>query len=242
MTISGSSASPLPDFTALSKQIAKATPSLVNMQSYTPTNTQARDCPPTGVSWNASSVLPPTPNQVLCSCVVANLSCIANPGLSSDVIADLFSSVCGLDNSACNGIASDGSQGQYGSISACNATEQLSWAFNAYFSNQNGAADACSFGGNATVQQPSTPHGACNSLLEQVGAAGTGTVTSQPTYTGGTTGGGTVAPSGGSTPTSSSTKKASGAGALTPSVNVGVAPLVFYVVLAMLTGAGMILL
>ena len=234
VSVSGSSASKLPDFTALSSQIANVTPSAVNSGSYSPTNTQARSCPPTGDSWNASSNLPPTPNQQLCSCMVANLSCIANPNINAKAISSLFAEVCGLDNSACHGVAADGSSGKYGALSMCNATEQLSWAFNAYFQSQGGASTACSFGGNATIQNPATPQGACSALLAQVGPAGTGTVTSQPTAPISTAG---------STASSTSSKKPSAGGALiVPSLDFGVLTMGAYLLGALLAGAGMVLL
>ena len=72
---SGDSASKLADYTQFSKQIASATPSGVNSGSYNPTNTVAQNCPAVGPTWAASSNLPPTPNEQLCSCMVSSLNC-----------------------------------------------------------------------------------------------------------------------------------------------------------------------
>ncbi|KAI9822888.1 MAG: 1,3-beta-glucanosyltransferase gas1 [Thelocarpon impressellum] len=185
VSVSGPSASPLPDFTALSSQIANVTPSAVKSASYRPTNTEARACPTVGSAWNASTSLPPSPNKELCTCMVANVTCRVNPGVSSQKVAALFDQVCGLDRAACDGIEADGSTGKYGALSMCNATEQLSWAFNSYYLRQGQNPQACDFGGNASRQATTTPAGRCPDLLSQVGTAGTGTVTSAPTGTGG---------------------------------------------------------
>ena len=237
--VDGSSVSQLPDFTALSTQIAKVTPSGVQMNAYTPSNTVARDCPATGASWQAAATpLPVTPNEQLCSCMVKNLTCVAKPNLQTSFIGDLFGTACDPKNGAhlCDGIAQNGTTGTYGAYSACEAIDKLSWAFNAYYQEQissNSAnTDACDFAGNATTQSPSTPSG-CGSLLgEAGGVAGTGTVTSQPTGTGAI---------GGSASSSSSSTGAAQAVTI-QRFEFGYFPIAVYLVTAALAGCGMILL
>lgn len=238
VSVDGNSASKLPDFTALSSEIAQVTPTGVNSDSYTPSNTQARECPPTGANWNASSTLPPTPNQEACSCMLKNLTCVARPGLSDEKMADLFGVVCGKDQAACRGISKDGATGEYGGVSMCNALEKLSWAFNAYYFNQSptNRAKACDFDGNAKAQTPASVSGECRPLLSQIGSAGTGTVTSAPKA-----GSGGGSRSGSGSGSSSTTSGAAGATTV-PSLNVGIFQLGAYLVCAVLTGAGMILL
>src|SRR3954447_12917630 len=80
---SDGSVTKLPDFTALSSQIAQVTPSAINAASYTPANTQAQNCP-TGPAWSAATKLPPSPNAELCSCMVKSLSCVANPNMNAN--------------------------------------------------------------------------------------------------------------------------------------------------------------
>ncbi len=232
VSVEGDTVSKLPDYTALSSQIAKATPTGVSSGSYNPTNTQSPACPAVDRSWNASAVLPPTPNADVCGCVVRNLTCVARSGLSDTKIAELFSTVCGLDRRACAGISVDAASGRYGAMSPCNSTEQLSWAFNAYYNNASPAnrASACDFDGSAQLQTPAPVSNQCRPLLSQVGAAGTGSVTAAPSATGG----------GGA---SASGTRASAAGAITvPSVDFGLLQLGAYILGATLTGAGMILL
>ncbi|KAI9882075.1 MAG: hypothetical protein M1823_006180 [Watsoniomyces obsoletus] len=233
----GNTVSKLDDFTALSSQMASATPTGVRANDYNPTNTSPPRCPPTGDSWNASSTLPPTPNQDVCGCVARNLTCVAKAGLSDETIAEMFGTVCGLDRNACAGVAKNGATGKYGSMSMCNSTDQLSWVFNAYYFNQSpqNRARACDFGGNARLQQPQAPSGSCQSLVSAVGPAGTGTVTAAPQNTGG---------SGGSGGGASGTNRPSGAaGAMTvPRFDTGLLQLSVYVAVAFMTGMGMILL
>lgn len=232
VSVSGNSVSKLSDFTSLSAQLAKATPSSTNSADYTVTNTVAQACPATGTSWAAASALPPIANPDLCSCMVSSLSCVANTGLSGNETATLFSTVCGLDNSACNGITANGTTGKYGAYSMCSSSQQLSFAFNQYYTTQGQASTACDFNGNAHVQSGSQSN-SCKSLLSEAGTAGTGSVTSVPTGTG-------VASS--ASGSSSSTKKSAAGAVIIPRFDMGLLQLGAYVLAAGLTGAGMILL
>jgi 1,3-beta-glucanosyltransferase GAS1 len=228
VTISGSSASPLPDFTALSNQIASVSPTGVNANSYTPTNTVARNCPAEGSAWAAATQLPPTPNQELCSCMVKSLNCVAKPGVQDSAFGDLFSAACSTKG-VCDGIQANGSTGVYGAYSMCSPSEQLSWVFNQYYSANNKNSQACNFAGNATIQNPQTPASSCQALLSQAGPAGTGVVTSLPSGTGSSGG--------------SSSSKKSEAGIMTvPQFNFGILTLGSYLLCAALSGAAMIIL
>ena len=181
VSVDGSSVSTLSDFSRLSTQIAKVTATGINSNSYNPTNTALRDCPATTSGWLAATALPPSPNEQLCSCMVKNLTCTAKSSISSDAFGALFNASC-PEAGACDGIAADGSTGQYGAYSMCSSAEQLAWAFNNYYFNHPGSNDACDFSGNATKQSPTILNG-CDSLLSQAGTAGTGQVTSQPSGT-----------------------------------------------------------
>ena len=227
---SDDSASKLADYTQFSKQIASATPSGVNSGSYNPTNTVAQNCPAVGPTWAASSNLPPTPNEQLCSCMVSNLTCVANNGISDDATSDLFGFICGQqDGKFCEGITANGTTGEYGAYSMCKAQEQLSFAMNAYAQGQNGNSQACSFGGNATTTSASV-NSQCSGLLGEAGAAGTGIVTSAPSGTG------AIGGSGGST-------SSGAAGSLTvPAFDFGLLATGLYATVAAMIGAGMILL
>ncbi|KAK5151715.1 hypothetical protein LTR04_006558 [Oleoguttula sp. CCFEE 6159] len=231
--ISDTSVSKLPDFTSLSSQIAKVTPSGVNSASYTPTNTQAQSCPPTGTDWRApASPLPPSPNPQLCSCMYQGLSCVVKSSVSTNDYGTLFGTVCGYPGNACAGI--NATLGNFGAYSVCNATEQLAFAFNQYAAGQTNNPSACDFGGAATTKATQSPNAACRALISQAGTAGTGTVTSAPSGTGSSSGSGSG---------SSSTASKAAAGLVTvPAFNFGMLQLGVYVVGAAMAGAGMILL
>jgi hypothetical protein len=105
-------------------------PTGVQMDSFTPTNTAIQDCPTEGTAWRASSILPPTPNQELCSCMLESLGCVAKDSVDESDYGDLFSFICGGDVD-CTGINGNGTTGEYGAFSMCNPSERLSWAMNA---------------------------------------------------------------------------------------------------------------
>ncbi|KAE8450036.1 hypothetical protein EG329_007175 [Mollisiaceae sp. DMI_Dod_QoI] len=232
VSVDGTSVTKLSGFTSLSAQLAKATASSTASSAYTVTNTVAQACPATGTAWAAASALPPIANADLCSCMMSSLSCQANPGLSGNDTATLFSTVCGLDKSACAGITANGTTGIYGAYSMCTAQQQLSFAFDQYYKNQNKAATACSFNGNAKIKTGSTS-GTCSNLLNEAGTAGTGTVTNVATATGSS--------STSSSSSASSSKSASGA-VMIPRFDMGLLQLGAYLMAAGLTGVGMIML
>lgn len=120
----------LGDFNNLKSQITKVNPKGVSMDSYTPSNTKARDCPTEGEFWEASSNLPPTPDQSLCACMVKSLECVAKDSVPEKGMGDLFGFVCGQPDADCSGITANGTTGVYGAFSMCSSSERLSWAFN----------------------------------------------------------------------------------------------------------------
>ncbi|KAG9237827.1 putative 1,3-beta-glucanosyltransferase gel4 [Amylocarpus encephaloides] len=228
VSISGTSASKLPDYTALSSQLNAVTPKNTPSASYVVSNTAVSACPTTGTAWAASSNLPPIANSQLCSCMISSLSCVANGGLTGNQTADLFDTVCGLDLAACAGITANGTTGVYGAYSMCTASEKLSFAMNQYYLSQDSASTACSFGGNAEVKSAASAASSCSALLSAAGTAGTGTVTAAPTGAAGST--------------SAATSKAAAGMVTVPNMNMGSLSLGAYITVAMLAGAGVVLL
>lgn len=174
-------ASILTDYTNLKNELAKVDPTGVNMASYTPTNTAARSCPATGADWSASTVLPPTPDNDLCTCMSSSLSCVAASTVNDTQYDSLFSYICSnIGADGCDGISKNGTTGQYGAFSNCLPLQRLSWAMNAYYgankATQN--SDACKFGGSGQVQTSST-NSTCSAKLGQVGGVA-GTATASP--------------------------------------------------------------
>ncbi|PWW72125.1 Glycoside Hydrolase Family 72 [Tuber magnatum] len=182
---SSGTATKLVDYNNLKSELAKVSPSGVQSNSYTPANTAARSCPTADSNWSASTVLPPTPNRELCSCMVSSLSCVAATKVREKDTGDLFNYICGEAKTDCAGITANGTTGEYGAYSMCSPLERVSWAMNAYYVKQKKASDACNFDGSAKTQTAATASGTCKSLLSEAGGtAGTGTVTSSPNSSG----------------------------------------------------------
>lgn len=224
----------LADFTAYSKQIVSVDPTGVALTSYSPTNS-AQACPTIGSSWEAVSDLPPSPNEAICSCMVQNLTCIAKPNLSADDLKTQFDFICDpAQGDNCGAIDADPKTGVYGAYSMCKAMERLSKAFDTYYqdqvANNKQNTSPCDFKGAATKQSPKLAS-SCQAAVSQAGPAGTGVITSIPSGTGS-----------GSGSSGATTSKKSAGSVVVPGFNFGLLQLAVYVTVAVLTGAGMILL
>lgn len=222
------------DFEDLANQIAKADPSGVQMDNYTPTNTALRSCPTVGDKWEASESLPPTPNQELCSCMVDSLTCVVSDDVKDKKMEKLFSDVCSYGDS-CVGITTDATKGVYGAYSMCSGREKLSYAFDTYYqaqSSKGNGANACDFKGAATKQSPTGSEDKCKNLMDQAGPKGTGTVTSAPSGIAGT----------GSDSDSETSTGAAVHGMVAPEFNFGMLKIGAYLASAVMAGAGLILL
>lgn len=181
VTVDGNKVKELKDFTNLSSQMQKATPTGVNSDDYKPTNSP-RSCPSVGSHWRSSKKLPPSPDQQLCSCMENSLSCHVKDSVSDKEIGKLFGLVCGYG--VCDGISSNSTTGEYGAYSMCRPRDKLSFVMNRYYQQQGESDKACDFDGAATVKSAKKPTGTCKALLDQAGKGGKGTVTSIPTGVG----------------------------------------------------------
>lgn len=232
VSVDGNTVHTMTGFSSYSKEIAKVSPTGVNSASYTPTNTVPAACPTVDSVWQAASNLPPSPNAELCSCMMDTLSCTLKDDVTDEQVGKLFGTVCGFGN-VCEGVVGNATTGKYGAYSMCEAKQRLAFAMNVYYEQQKAkgnAESACDFGGAATTQAAQSPSGTCASLINEAGSAGTGTVTSSPT-------GGSGAAASGS--------KSSGAAfhqASPLAITVGSWQLGAYILTAVLSGMGMILL
>lgn len=180
VSISGSSVSPYPDFTSLSSQLAKVTPTITQSSAYTPSNS-APACPSTGVTssvtWLAvPSPLPPNVNPQLCQCEAAALSCAVSTD-DADTYGDAFSYICGTNPKYCSAIEHNATTGSYGAISGCDPKVQLGFVANQYYLGLGSSKSACDFNGVAKVQAASTAS-ACSTLIASAGTDGLGSVAS----------------------------------------------------------------
>jgi hypothetical protein len=192
-----SSVSTLADYAAFSTALNAVKPSATQAASYSATNS-ALSCPTVGANWAAASVLPPTPDPNVCSCMVSTLSCTTKAGIADLAVGQLFSTVCGLPGNPCKNVIGNATTGVYGAFSMCNATERLANAFDAYYGSLSGSnkATGCDFGGNATIvsNKPAVAASCSSAIASATAAAASGGSSS-----GGSSGGGAAA--------SSSTKK-----------------------------------
>lgn len=222
------------DFDNLSKEIAKATPSGVDMDSYNPSNTAAAACPKvTAGKWEAvSSPLPATPNAQLCSCMEETLSCVVSDDVEEKDYGSMFGFICGeKDGKYCAGINKNATKGPYGSYGMCDSKQQLGFVLHTY---AKAVPNGCGFKGKAKTQSAAaTPTASgCASLVEAAGAAGTGVV------------GGSAADGGSGGSGSGSGGSATGAAAAlsVPQFSSGAFGLGMYVIGAVASGMAMVLL
>ena len=226
VSVQGSSVSALADFTSLSSQLAKISPSSTDSAQYNPTHTTNLACPTVGGGWEAASKLPPTPDEAVCNCLSQSLSCVPKPSLSNKDIGSLLGTVCGLSSSACSEISANGTTGVYGEYSMCGTKEQLAFALNSYYKEQKSASSACDFSGSATLAS-ATASGSCSSVLSSASASGGG----------GGSGSSGAAASGTTSSAAAPSLRSPGIFGIPDAVQVG-----FYVVLAISTGLLMIVL
>ncbi|KAJ6130947.1 hypothetical protein N7523_001407 [Penicillium sp. IBT 18751x] len=229
--IDSTSVSKMTDFTSYSEHIATANPTGTNKASYTPTNTALQSCPTVGSDWRAeASPLPPTPDLDLCGCIYDASACVPKSSLSDTKLGTLLGTVCGYTD--CGGVDANGTTGVYGAYSMCPVKDQLAFALNKYYNEQDKAESACTFGGSASTKATTKATGTCSAQIKEAGTAGTGTVTTEATATAGSS-------------SSSSTSTAStGAGPKTihSSVSFGSIEIAAYSALALFSGLGMLLL
>ncbi|RMZ72512.1 carbohydrate-binding module family 43 [Pyrenophora seminiperda CCB06] len=234
------SVSPYPDFTSLSSQLAKVSPSTTQRSAYTPTNSPPA-CPSVGGTWAAqASPLPPNVNPQLCACMVDSLQCTYTSNDQDAYQAD-FNYICGANTKYCNGIARNATTGSFGAYSGCNPKDQLAFVANQYYLGQGKRQDACAFSGRASVQSAKT-QGVCAGLLSAAGTGGEGSV---PAATGKGTAGvsGGNGGSGGGAKSSSSKAGAPGGGVGAGAFFAhGDVVMVGYGVLALGSAFGMVLL
>lgn len=144
-TMDGNTITPRPSFQALKTQLGGVNPptSLANNTGGSSTI----DCPAQSDAFLASTTLPPTPDDALCACGLANVfSCVANQRAQSspDIIGSLLDYTCsalGELGQNCSGVEASGTTGTYGTWSSCNAVQRLDWAMSQFYDANNRQAE-----------------------------------------------------------------------------------------------------
>ncbi|KAH9884269.1 family 72 glycoside hydrolase [Xylariomycetidae sp. FL2044] len=234
--VDGDKATKMDNFDVLKEKLSEVEPSSTSMSAYEPTNSPAA-CPAVSDEWQvAEAAMPPTPDSDLCNCMFKSLSCAPSDDLDEKDFGDIFGYVCENDEDACAGIKHETDTGVYGPYSMCNPKEQLGFVLNAYYNNQNQASDACDFNGAAKVNSSPSTESSCEDALASASSAVA--VAATATAGSGTSGTGSGSGSGDNT----SSAAVPGSVQLAPILTFGNVAVGLYMVAAMATGAGMIML
>ncbi|OAX32148.1 glycoside hydrolase family 72 protein [Rhizopogon vinicolor AM-OR11-026] len=187
----GSTVTTSSDFDNLKTQYGLASPPNSPSQSSAGT-TSYPSCPQANSTWLASTSLPATPNLAACECLENNLSCQFTPTTNNYTaivgsLLDYGCSIIGQAGGSCNAISANGSTGQYGPVSECDPTVMLSYVMSEYYIANGANAQACSFGGNGTVNSKA-PSSAGSADTAASSCLASATSTSVPTLPAGSTG------------------------------------------------------
>jgi len=116
------------DFDRLKTEYGKVT--FINSPSRSSASSSYPSCPAKSAAFDASTTLPPTPNEAACNCLESTLSCQFTPKDRNytAIVGDLIGSGCGLLSQAggnCDDIGGNGSTGVYGRLSGCDPSTCL---------------------------------------------------------------------------------------------------------------------
>ncbi|KAJ2626873.1 40S ribosomal protein S27 [Coemansia sp. RSA 1290] len=163
------------DFDNFKKALEAAQPKGVKMDSYKPSG-KPSTCPKASSVWHVKSdVLPPTPSQARCQCMMDSLGCtFKNEKLSASEgkqVGEIIGSICG--QTSCDAISTDTTKGTYGDYSACDSFQRAAWAVNKNYENQRGAVCEAGDIGTKIVSSPKQSDASkCLSMKDDLGQAG----------------------------------------------------------------------
>ena len=187
------SATEFDSFDRLARAHRNARPNGVNMDDYSTDFTTPQQCPEASETWDASAVLPPTPDRELCECAAAASPCGPSGTLDEEDMAEIFNFICDASPESCVGIGHNASSGVYGAYSMCGQAHKLAHILGAYYENTNRAFDSCDFDGRAETKSD-TSDSSCRdplaSAAERNEAAATQTQGDPASITGGSGSGG----------------------------------------------------
>lgn len=226
---SNGQATTMKNYNALKTVIASVNPSSTAMSAYNPTNSPAA-CPPLNADWQANANLPPTPDKSTCDCMESNVRCTVSSSVDEKDYGKLFGLVCGLKGNPCAGINGNTTTGVYGAFSMCSPKQKLAFALDSYYQSQGSAKDACDFKGQANLVTPKGAASSCSALLSSASASNSFAATATAAKTGGASGG------------AQGTKNVAAPVPIQNAFTIGQVAVGMYVLVAMATGAGMMIL
>lgn len=172
VSIKDGKVSTLKDFNYLSSEMADINPTLASADDVS--SMTVTTCPGTAANWKASTNLPPTPDEEVCECMENSLSCVVDDEVDEDDYSDLFDYVCSYVE--CGGINGNGTTGEYGAYSPCEAKQKLSYVLNLYYLDHDSKSTACDFDGSASLKDDASTASSCSAYLKSAGSSGLGTV------------------------------------------------------------------
>ncbi|KAL3470881.1 Glucanosyltransferase-domain-containing protein [Aspergillus californicus] len=153
-------------FTTFSSRLAAVTPTSIDSDSYTPTNTEMRACPTVDSTWRASSDLPPQPDSQYCECRFGHSLCQVVDDYTDDDDVVVFTErvICDDIPEVCNA-RSNPATGNYELYSMCNVRIVAAILASNYTEEERGSsASACTqiFTSQIITANPTyTPTGTC---------------------------------------------------------------------------------
>ncbi|ODV94604.1 hypothetical protein PACTADRAFT_17291 [Pachysolen tannophilus NRRL Y-2460] len=146
----------LEDFKFLQYEYGKVNIKGVHREDYKPSATGNVSCKEQTENWKASTVLPNTPDQFKCDCLLSALSCTKAPiaTITLEERKDLYGKICSANESEtlpCAKISGNGTTGKYGIFSGCRQSQRLSFALNEYFMRNNQGMTYCDFENKAII-------------------------------------------------------------------------------------------
>ena len=201
----------LDDYNNLKSELASVSPTSAKSASYTPSSTSLA-CPATGAYWSAATNLPPTPDKDTCDCIKNSLACVVDSDVEEENYHELFDYLCSEID--CGDISANGTSGEYGPYSFCDASVKLSYLLNKYYESQDKKDSACSFSGSASLASSTSLPSSCSAVLSSASASATVTGSSGSSGSSGSTSksSGSSGNSTSSSSSSSSSTKESAAG------------------------------
>jgi len=234
----------LSEFGAYSQRIAGANPSGVKKDSYAITNTALQACPTTNSIWAAAATpLPPTPNPALCDCMTDAAGCVLSDSVPTSKYGELFHILCGLTD--CGDIITNSVEGKYGNYSMCEPRQQLNIILNKYYEEKGLDTNACHFDGSAMSKVPSRTVDVCAAMAkegEEVTEESIETVSPDPSHTSSSTPCSCTCLCMGMDVAGTSRSRGGAVTHLRVNVGIGSFQLALYILTAVVTGLGMVIL
>ncbi|ORX99597.1 hypothetical protein K493DRAFT_141880, partial [Basidiobolus meristosporus CBS 931.73] len=136
----------------LKTELESVDPTKLTMSSYS-SSLQPSQCPAIGADWNASTKIPPTPSEELCSEMYNSLECVLNEKTDPSAYGTLYGYVASKGISSAD-VDENGTTGTYGKYAGCSPAQRLSYMLNQYYLESHKKPTSCNFDGKANIVTP----------------------------------------------------------------------------------------